>query len=106
LGADPEVLQLLDVGSAINQAMKAIDPANIKIEEDETGSDQIPTTGIQTVRYTANVADRTKMSSPVYMITCAQKDLARVRHLLAMLNRNYSENGFNEFISIKATLEH
>jgi hypothetical protein len=105
-GADPEVLQLLDIGGAINQVMKAINPANIKIEEDETGSDQIPTIGIQMVRYMANVADRTKMSSPVYMITCAQKDLARARRLMTMLNGNYLENGFNKFISIKATIEH
>jgi hypothetical protein len=105
-GADPEVLQLSDVGSAINQSMKAIKPESIKVEEDESGCDNTPAIGIQTVRYTANVTDRSKMSSPVYMITCTQKNLTQVRRLLSMLNRNYSENGFKEFVSNKATLKH
>jgi hypothetical protein len=29
--------------------------------------------GIQTIRYTATVTGQTKMSSPVYMLTCVQK---------------------------------
>jgi hypothetical protein len=45
------------------------------------------------------------MSSPVYMATCAQKNLARVRRLLSMLNGDYYNNGFNEFVSTKATPE-
>jgi hypothetical protein len=36
-GADPEVLQLSNVGSAINQSMNAIDPASIKVNEDKSG---------------------------------------------------------------------
>jgi hypothetical protein len=105
-GADPEVLQLSNVGSAINQSMKAINPVTIKVEVDESGCDHTPAIGIQTVRYTASVTDRSKMSSPMYMITCTQKNLTQVRRLLSMLNRNYPENGFNEFVSNKATLEH
>jgi hypothetical protein len=45
------------------------------------------------------------MSSPVYMITCAQKNLARVCCLLTMLNGDYNNNGFNVFKSTKATPE-
>jgi hypothetical protein len=91
--ADPEVLQLANVGSAINQLMKVINPACIKVEEDESGCDQTPAIGIQTVRYTANIPDWSKMSSPVYMITCTQKNLTRVTS--AMLNGNYQENRFH-----------
>jgi hypothetical protein len=105
-GADPEVLQLSDMGSAINQLMKAINPESIKVEEDELGCNHTPAIGIQTVRYTASVTDQSKMSSPVYMITCMQKNLTQVRCLLSMLNGNYPGNGFNEFVSNKATLEH
>jgi hypothetical protein len=39
------------------------------------------------------------------MATCAQKNLARVRRLLSMLNGDYYNNGFNEFVSTKATPE-
>jgi hypothetical protein len=105
-GADPEVLQLSNVGSAINQLMKAINPASIKVEEDESGCNLTPIIGIQTVRYTTNVTGWSKMSSLVYMITCTQKNLTRVRCLLVMLNGNYPENGFNEFVLNKTTLEH
>jgi hypothetical protein len=53
-GADPKVLQLTDVGNAINKSMQEIKPSGIKIEEDEQGCD--PTRfGIQTIQYTATV---------------------------------------------------
>jgi hypothetical protein len=54
-GADPEVLQLTDVGNAINNSMVLLKPAKIKIEEDEQGSDHSPRFGIQRVRYTTVV---------------------------------------------------
>jgi hypothetical protein len=104
-GADPEVFQLSDVGGAIMHSLGRIKPNNIQLEEDESGSDLTPMFDIQTVRYSATTNNRTKMSSPVYMVTCAKKNLARVRRLLAMLNGDYNNNGFNEFKSTKATPE-
>jgi hypothetical protein len=77
-GADPEVLQLTDVGNATNNSMSLLKPEKIKIKEDEQGSDHTPRFGIQTVRYTAAVTRRTKMASPVYMITCVQRNLSRL----------------------------
>jgi hypothetical protein len=41
-GADPEVLQLTDVGNAINNNMALLNLAKIKIEQDEQGSDHTP----------------------------------------------------------------
>jgi hypothetical protein len=105
-GADPEVLQLTDVGNAINKSMEKMNPGAIKIEEDEQGSDNIPRFGIQTVRYTATVTGCTKMTSPVLMVTCVQRNLTRLQRLLSMIKGNYYLNSYNEFISTKATQEH
>jgi hypothetical protein len=77
-GADPEVLQLTDVGNAINRNIVLLNPEKIKLEEDEQGSDHTPRFGIQTVRYSAAFTGRTKMASPVFMITCVQKNLSRL----------------------------
>jgi hypothetical protein len=54
-GADPEVLQLTNVGNAINNRIALLKPAKIKIEEDEQGSSHTPRFGIQTVQYTTAV---------------------------------------------------
>jgi hypothetical protein len=105
-GADPEVFQLTDVGNAINRSMQILNPSIIKIEEDEHGCDPTPRFGIQTIRYTATVTGRTKMSSPVYMITCVQKNLSRLRRLFPMIKGNYYFTNYNEFVSTKATQEH
>jgi hypothetical protein len=102
-GADLEVFQLSDVGGAIMKSLMKVSPNNIQLEEDESGSDLTPLFDIQTVRYSSTTNSQTKMSSPVYMVTCAQKNLARVCHLLSMLNRDYHNNRFNEFVSTKAT---
>jgi hypothetical protein len=48
-GADPEVLQLTDVGNAINKSMQEIKPSGIKIKEDEQGCDPTPRFRIQTI---------------------------------------------------------
>jgi hypothetical protein len=105
-GADPEVLQLTDVGNAINKSMQEIKPSGIKITEDEQGCDPTLRFGIQTIQYTATVTGRTKMSSPVYMITCVQKNLSRLQQLFPMIKRNYFNNSYNKFVSTKATQEH
>jgi hypothetical protein len=52
---DPKVLQLTDVGNTINNSMGLLKPTNIKIKEDEQGSDHTPRFGIQTICYTATV---------------------------------------------------
>jgi hypothetical protein len=86
--------------------MEKLNPGAIKIEEDEQGSDSIPKFGIQTVCYTATVTGCTKMTSPVLMVTCVQRNLTRLRRLLSMIKGNYYQNSYNEFISTKATQEH
>jgi hypothetical protein len=48
-GADPEVLQLTDVGNAINSNMTLLNPAKIKVEQDEQGCDHTPRFSIQTI---------------------------------------------------------
>jgi hypothetical protein len=105
-GANPEVLQLMDVGNAINKSMEKINPVAIKIKEDKQGSDHIPKFGIQTVCFTATVTGCTKMISPVFMITCVQRNLTRLQRLFPMIKGNYYLNSYNEFISTKATKEH
>jgi hypothetical protein len=81
-GADPEVLQLTDVGNAINNNMALLNPAKIKIKQDELGCNHTPQFGIQSFRYSTAVSRRTKMASLVYMITCVQKNLNDQRGLL------------------------
>jgi hypothetical protein len=78
--------------NAINQSTEKINPAAIKIEEDEQGSDHIPEFGIQTVCYTATVTGCTKMISPVFMITCVQRNLTRLRRLFPRIKGNYYLN--------------
>jgi hypothetical protein len=104
-GADPEVFQLSDVGGAIMNSLMKIRSDDIPLEEDESGSDLTLLFDIQTVRYSATTNSQTKMSSPVYMVTCAQNNLARVCFLLSMLNGDYHNNGFNKFVLTKATPE-
>jgi hypothetical protein len=80
-----------------------IKPNDIPLEEDESGSNLTLLCNIQTARYSATTNSQTKMSSPLYMIMCAQKNLARVHHLLTMLNGDYNNNGLNKFMPTKAT---
>jgi hypothetical protein len=105
LGAGPEVFQLSYVGGAIKNSLMKIRPNNILLEEDESGSNLTLLFDIQTVRYSATTNSWTKMSSLVYIVMCTQKNLARVSCLLPMLNRNYHNNRFNEFVLMKATPE-
>jgi hypothetical protein len=91
------------MGGAIMNSLMRIRPDDIPLEEDKSGSNLTLLFDSQTVRYSATTNSQIKMSSPVYMVTCAQKNLARVWHLLSMLNRDYHNNGFNKFVSTKAT---
>jgi hypothetical protein len=54
-GADPEVLQITDVGNAINKSMIKIKPTIIKIKEDKQGCDFTPRFSIQKICYTTTV---------------------------------------------------
>jgi hypothetical protein len=100
-GANPEVLQLTDVGNAINKSMAKSSQSQSRLKQ--TNGSSLPRFGIQTVHYTAMVTGCTKMVSPVYMITCIQRNL---RRLFPMIKENFYLNSYNEFISTKATQEH